>query len=73
MALLDKIDALLVLMRHSRSKSEQDDVLVRLQAEVDRLHDVMREPRSSDNCPICGDVATPHQAGEVRHDYGHPS
>lgn len=41
MSLLDKIDALLVLMSHSRSKSEQDDVVIRLQAEVNRLHDVL--------------------------------
>jgi hypothetical protein len=51
MALLDRIDALLVLMHHSRSKSEQDAVLIRLQAEVNRLHGVIGESKVDGGLP----------------------
>ena len=41
--LLDRIDTLIDMMRRSRTKSAQDAVLIRLEAEVERLHELLDE------------------------------
>jgi hypothetical protein len=41
--LLDRIDTLIDMMRRSQTKSAQDAVLVRLESEVERLHELLDE------------------------------
>jgi hypothetical protein len=46
--LLDRIDTLIDMMRRSRTKSAQDAVLIRLEAEVERLHELLDEQSAGD-------------------------
>jgi len=49
--LLDRIDVLIDMMRRSRTKSAQDAVLIRLESEVERLHELLDEHLAGDGPP----------------------
>jgi hypothetical protein len=53
MATFDRVDALVVMMRRARSKSEQDAILIRLESAIERLHEAI-DMSCPGGCPLYG-------------------